>query len=72
MNFMFFTHCHTNKYEKYISRLIKQFWVMYYLEIQVKALCKFKDSSRQAGEFKGFSILYETWERGKEDRRQTN
>ena len=28
------SHCHINKYEKYISRLIKQFWVMYYLEIQ--------------------------------------
>ena len=34
---------------------------MYYLEIQglFKALCKFKDFSRQAVKFKSFSILYE-------------
>ena len=30
----FHSHCPINKYEKYISRLIKPFWVMYYLEIQ--------------------------------------
>ena len=36
---------------------------MYYLEIQgvFKPLCQFKEFSRQADKFKGFSILHEPW-----------
>ena len=60
--FMFFTHTVVlqNRKNTFLD-WFKQFWVMYYLEIQglFKALCKFKDFSRQAVKFKGFSILYE-------------